>query len=148
MDVTHWSAPYNAVGEITAFGYGLSVKSDYNYKTDFGIWRGNIQFELQKISRSQPTLGSTPVGVKISDTKTPATDLTTIGAKTSYPKIPATNSSLHKGKAQKEHVSEDPESDPKFSDSLSSESDLSNDSNYKIKICDKNGNNRKRKKQE
>ena len=56
-------------------------KSDYNYKTDFEIWRGNIQFKLQKIEISQPSLDSNPIGAKIPDKNTPATNSTPIGAK-------------------------------------------------------------------
>ena len=43
---------------------------------------------------------------------------------------------------------EDPESDPSLSDSLLRKSYLSDESDYKRKICDKNKNNWKLKKQE
>ena len=51
-EVAHWSAKDHAV-----------VKSTYNYKIDFEIWRLNLQFERQNIARSQP-LDSNPVGYK------------------------------------------------------------------------------------
>ena len=63
-------------------------------------------------------------------------------------KIPATDSSIRKGKAQKEYAPEDPESYPYLSDSSLSESFLSNNSNYKIKIFNKKRKYRKHKKQE
>ena len=50
-------------GEATAVG--MSTKNsdhDYNYKTDFEIWRGNQEFERQKISMIWPPLDSTPIG--------------------------------------------------------------------------------------
>ena len=67
----------------------------------------------------------TPVGKKTPDTKRIAltTDLSKV-----------------KEKAQKEYIPEDPESDPSSSESLSSKSDLSNDSKYiksKIKQHDR-----------
>ena len=63
---------YNVFGESTVVGYAVRSKSDYNYKTDFEILRGNQEFELQKNARSQTHLNSTPVGAKTTEPKTPA----------------------------------------------------------------------------
>ena len=57
----------------------MGDKSDYNkenYKTDSEIWMENskLQFGRKNIERSRPPLDSTPVGAKISDAKTPATE--------------------------------------------------------------------------
>ena len=90
-------------------------KSDYNYKTDLEIWREDKQFERQNIARSRPPLHSTPVGKKTPDAKTPTMDSNTIVAKTSDSKTPATESSSRKERSRKEHVPEDPESDPSSS---------------------------------
>ena len=48
-------------GITTAVGDALSAKSDYNYKTDFGIWKENQEFERQNNARSRSPLDSTPV---------------------------------------------------------------------------------------
>ena len=47
-------------------------------KNDFEIQMGNskLQFERKSIERILPPLDSTPVGVKMSDTKKPATEST------------------------------------------------------------------------
>ena len=60
----------------------------------------------------------------------------------------ATDSSSRKEKSRKEYIPEDPNSDPKFSESLSRNSDLSDDSNYKCRIRDKKKKCQKRKKQD
>ena len=79
----------------------MSTKSDYNYKTDFDIWRENKQFECQNITRSQPPLDLTHVGAKTSGAKIPAMKLTPIGAKMSDPKTPTMDSSVCKEKREK-----------------------------------------------
>ena len=68
--LSHWSAPDDIFGETTAVGDAGIAKSEYNYKTDLGIWKENNEFERQNISRSLPPLDSTPVGAKNSDPKT------------------------------------------------------------------------------
>ena len=110
-----------------------SYYSEENYKTDFKIWMKNskLQFERKKIERSLPPLDSTPAGAKMSDTKTPEMEY-----------------SARKEKAQKDYVSEDPDSDPSLSDSLSRDYDSSGDSNYKRRRRNKNKKYRKLKKQD
>ena len=81
-------------------------------------------------------LGSTPVGTKTPDPKRLTRPM---------------ESSKRKEKAGKEHVPEDPESDPPSSDSSSSESDSSDDRKYsksKSKRCYKKKKRRKRMKQD
>ena len=39
-------------------------KLDYNYKTDFEIWKENKEFERQNNERSQPSLELAPFGKK------------------------------------------------------------------------------------
>ena len=39
-NVAHWSAMDRIFGESTVVGDAMSAKSDYNYKTDFKIWKG------------------------------------------------------------------------------------------------------------
>ena len=56
-----------------------------------------------------------------------------VGAKMSDTKALATESSARKEKGKKDYVPEDPDSDPTSSESLSSDSDFSNESNYKRK---------------
>ena len=51
-NVAHWSAMDHIFGESTVVGEAVSAKSDYNYKTDFEIWKKNQEFERQKIARS------------------------------------------------------------------------------------------------
>ena len=41
MDVTYWSAPDHIFGKTTSVVDAVRTKSDYNYKTDFEIWRKN-----------------------------------------------------------------------------------------------------------
>ena len=69
-DISHESAPNHIFEKITKVRYEVSAKSDYSYKTDFGIWRENQDLERQNNARSQPTLESTPIGAKMSDPKT------------------------------------------------------------------------------
>ena len=47
-----------------------------NYKTDFEIWMENskLQSKHKNIETSRPPLDLIPVGAKMSDAKTPATD--------------------------------------------------------------------------
>ena len=54
---------------------------DYNYKTDFQIWK-NKEFERKIISRSWRPLESTPVGKKTPDSKISPLELTPVGAET------------------------------------------------------------------
>ena len=100
--LSHWSAPDDIFGETTAVGDAGIAKSEYNYKTDLGIWKENKEFECRNNARSPPPLGWTPVSTIIPDAKIPPLDSTPIGAKTSDPKTPTTDSSERKLKAQKE----------------------------------------------
>ena len=83
-DYAHWNTADHYVGQSTNVRDAVSTKSYYSeekYKTDFEIWRGNIQFEREKIEISQPPLDSTPVDAKTSDSKAPATESTPDGEK-------------------------------------------------------------------
>ena len=47
-DGPYWSAPYHVFSEVTAVGMSVAKSDhDYNYKTDFEIWRDNQEFECQ-----------------------------------------------------------------------------------------------------
>ena len=42
MNGSHWSAPYHVFGEATAAGKSVANSDhDYNYKTEFKIWKYN-----------------------------------------------------------------------------------------------------------
>ena len=73
---THGSASENVVGKGTLVGAAVGDYREENYKTDFEIWSkiSKLQSEPKNIEMSRPPLDSTPVGVKTSDAKTPATD--------------------------------------------------------------------------
>ena len=77
---------------------------------------------------SQPTLDMTPVGAKIPDAKTPATD-----------------STASKERSWKDYITEDPDSDQSFSYLLSINSDLYDDTDYKRRRHNIKKNNQKRK---
>ena len=49
---------------------------DYSYKTDFGIWKENQEFEHQNISKSQPPLYSTLIGTNTKNATTSVLDQT------------------------------------------------------------------------
>ena len=83
----------------------------------------NKEFERQNISMSRPPLDSAPFGTKTPDPKTLTLPMES-------PKC--------KEKPREEYVTEDQDSDPSSSDSLWSDSDMSNDRNYKCRRCDKN----------
>ena len=49
-DGSHWSAPDHIFGEATVVGMSAAKSDhDYNYKTEFQIWKENKEFELQNI---------------------------------------------------------------------------------------------------
>ena len=49
----NWSAPNHIFGENTEVGLSKSKSDyDYNYKTNFQIWKENKEFERKNISRS------------------------------------------------------------------------------------------------
>ena len=73
-------------GETTVVGDSLSAKLDYNYKTDFEIWKENKEFKRQNVSMSQPPLGATHVGTNASNAKILTLDSTPVGTKTPDPK--------------------------------------------------------------
>ena len=87
-DESHWSAPDHVFGEDTAVRMSKSKSDhDYNYYTDFSIWRENREFEHQNISMSQTPLELTPIGMNTKNTKLSHLDSTPIGTKTSEPKL-------------------------------------------------------------
>ena len=52
-DGSHWSAPGCVFGDATAVRMSAANSDhDYNYKTDFDIWRENQEFKHQNISMS------------------------------------------------------------------------------------------------
>ena len=57
MDVAHWRFLDHVVGESTEVEDAVSTESEYNYETDFGLWRENQQFDFQTIAKSGPPLG-------------------------------------------------------------------------------------------
>ena len=59
---------------------------DYNYKTDFKIWRENQEFEHQNISMSQSPLDLTPIGTNTSNAKISHFESTHVVTKTPDPK--------------------------------------------------------------
>ena len=122
-DGDHWSASNPAFVETKALGVsGAKSDYDYNYKTDFQIWKENKEFERQNILMTRPPLESTPIGAITSNLKLSHLDSTPVGTKMSDLKPPTrpTESSKRKGKAQKYYVLEDLESDLSMSDSPSS----------------------------
>ena len=56
-DRSDWSDPDHVFGKATDVGMSTARSDqDYSYKTYFLIWKENQEFELQKISMSQPPL--------------------------------------------------------------------------------------------
>ena len=98
---------------------------DYNYKTDFEIWRENQEFGRNCFDEST-TFVLDSYRYKHNKYKTSHLYLNHVGKKTPYPKqltLPTESSERNK----KEYVPEDPDSDPSSSDSSSSEYDSYND---------------------
>ena len=58
---------------------------DYNYKTDFEIWRENKECERQNISMILQPLESTPIDTNTTNTKTSHFDLNPVGKKSQTP---------------------------------------------------------------
>ena len=87
MDGSHWLGPDYVFDESTAFGM-IAEKSDheYNYKTDFDIWRENQELERQNILTSQPPLDSAPIDTNTTNAKTSHLESTPAGTKTTDPK--------------------------------------------------------------
>ena len=70
-DISHWSVPYHVFGEATLVGISVAKSEhDYNYKTEFQIWRGNQEFYRQNVLMSQPPLELTPIGANTTNAKT------------------------------------------------------------------------------
>ena len=70
-DGDHWRAPNNIFGAtITVEVSEERFEYDYNYKTEFQIWKENKVFERQFFSMSKPPLDSNTVGTKTSNAKT------------------------------------------------------------------------------
>ena len=122
--------PDHVLGESIAVRM-IAAKSyhDYNYITDFEIWRENQEFDCQFFSMCQPSLDSTPIGMKTTNLIMSHLESTPIGTKTPDPKPLTLPTDLSKCK-KKTHVPEDQETDPSFSDLSSSEFDLFNDSKF------------------
>ena len=59
---SHWGAPDHVFDEATVVQM-TATKSDheYNYKTEFQIWKYNKEFERQNISISQPPFDLIPI---------------------------------------------------------------------------------------
>ena len=63
MDGSHWSAPNHVFGGTTELGVSEAKSDyDYNYKTEFQIWKENKEFERKKKLMSRPPLDSTHIG--------------------------------------------------------------------------------------
>ena len=145
MNTTHGSASKHVVGQWIAVGLVVGYYRRENYKTDceFVHKDSKLQSERKNVELSQPILDLTPVGVRVFWLPLYSTP---VGAKILDAKTPATDYSARKEKTQKEYVPEDPDADPNPSDSLSSESDLADNINYKCRRSDKksirNGRNR------
>ena len=110
---------------------------DYNYKTEFEIWRKNQEFERQNFLMSQPPLDLTPIVTDTTNVTTSHLDLTPDGTKMPDHKPLTQPTDLSKCK-ETAHVLGDPESDPSLSYSSSNKYDSSNDSKYsksKSKEC-------------
>ena len=53
VDGSHWSGPDYVFGKATSIGMSAAKSDhDYNYKTEFQIWKENKEFERQNISIS------------------------------------------------------------------------------------------------
>ena len=69
-DGSHWSAPDHVFGEATEVGTSAAKSDhDYNFKTEFQIWKVNKEFQRQKIPMSQPPLDLTPIGTNTTNAK-------------------------------------------------------------------------------
>ena len=80
-------APNRVFGETTAVGVSEARSYyDYNYETEFQIWKENKEFEHQNISMSRPPLDLTPIGNNTPNAKISHLDLTPVGMKTLDPK--------------------------------------------------------------
>ena len=132
LDGSHWSLLDHVLGEATTLVMSAwKSDHDYNYKTEFQIWKENKEFERQNISMIWPPLDSTHVGTNTSNAKISHLDLTPVGTKNPYPQATNTTNGIVKTeKKGREHIPEDLESDPSPSDSSMSESDSSNDRNF------------------
>ena len=69
-DGSHWITPDHIFGEATELVM-CAVKSDhdYNFKTEFQIWKENQDFDHQNILMSRPPLNLTPVGTNTKNAK-------------------------------------------------------------------------------
>ena len=86
-DGAHWSAPNHIFGETTAVGVSEEKSDyDYNYTTEFQIWKENKEFERQIFSMSQTPLDSPTVGMNMTNKKISPLDSTPVGAKIPDPK--------------------------------------------------------------
>ena len=102
----------------------------YSFRTDFQNWKGNQDFGRQNISMN-------PIGTNTTKGTTSPIDSIPVRTKTPHPtprtqptelSTQPTDPSKRKEKA---YLPADPESNPSFSDSSSSESDFSGDSSYR-----------------
>ena len=80
--------PDNVFGESTAVGMSAAESyHNYNYKTDFEIWREDQEFERQNILMSPKSLDSTPIDMNTKNAKTSHLDSTPVGTKPPDPKL-------------------------------------------------------------
>ena len=81
-DGSHWSASDHVFGAVNTVGMSeANPYHDYNYRTEFQIWKENKEFERRNILMSQPPLDSTPFGNNTTEAKITHLDLTPVGAK-------------------------------------------------------------------
>ena len=59
---------------------------DYNYKTEFQVWKYNKELECQNILMSRPPLELTPIGTNTPNTKISHLESTPFGTKLPDPK--------------------------------------------------------------
>ena len=67
---SHWRAPDHVFGEATAVLISVAkLDHNYNYKTEFQIWKVNKEFELQNILMSWPPLDLTTIGTNMTNAR-------------------------------------------------------------------------------
>ena len=96
-DGSHWGATDHIFGEETYVGMSVA-KSDhnYNYKTDFEIWRENKEFERKFFSMSRPPLYRTPIDTNTKNAKTSHLNSTIVGTKMPDPQATNTTNVIAK----------------------------------------------------
>ena len=83
MNVSHGSMPDYFFGETTAVGVSETKSDyDYNYKTEFQIWKEYKEIEHQNMLMSWPPLESISIGMNVSNADISHLDSTPVGMKT------------------------------------------------------------------